>query len=49
METKTCTKCNLTQSIECFSNDKSKKDGKRPSCKICKSMTDAIYRKANIQ
>lgn len=41
---KTCTKCKCKKSLDEFSNDKSKDDGKRPSCKACKKQSDSIYR-----
>lgn len=47
MTTKTCTVCKIVKSFDEFSNDKSKKDGKRPSCKLCKSSQDAKYKLAN--
>mgnify|MGYP003667219319 CR=1 FL=1 len=32
---KTCSKCKVEKDISEYHNDKSKKDGKRPSCKVC--------------
>lgn len=46
-EVKVCTKCYEKLSITCFSKDKSKKDGLRPSCNVCKSKTDKSYTKRN--
>ena len=34
-DTKLCTNCNTNQSMDCFSNDKYKKDGKTSKCKTC--------------
>lgn len=47
MQTKTCTKCNVQKPITEFGNDKSKSDGKQPSCKNCKSQTDKAYKSTN--
>ena len=46
---KICTKCFIEKEINHFSNDKSKPDGKRPSCKDCKAISDKTYRESNIQ
>jgi len=46
---KICTKCLVEKEITHFSNDKSKPDGKRPSCKECKAISDKTYRESNIQ
>ena len=35
---KKCTKCNINKPLDCFNNDKSKKDGKTSHCKDCKKM-----------
>ena len=40
---KTCTKCNSTKSINDFSKDKSKKDGYRPDCRVCKNKANTAY------
>lgn len=47
MESKICTKCKLKKLVSEFQNDKSKSDGKRPSCKACKANTDKSYKDAN--
>lgn len=44
---KQCSKCKEIKNYEEFSNDKSKKDGKYPSCKICKHKNDLLYKKNN--
>jgi hypothetical protein len=36
METKICSKCKVEKDICEYSNDKTKKDGLRPECKLCK-------------
>ena len=35
---RTCTKCKIEKSIDCFGIDKTKKDGLRPDCKSCRSV-----------
>lgn len=40
---KTCSRCELSKDIECFSRDKSKSDGRKSCCKEC----DRIYNKNN--
>lgn len=45
---KTCTQCFLIKDISEFGIDTQKADGRRPSCKTCKSKSDARY-KANNQ
>jgi hypothetical protein len=45
---KLCTVCNHIKDISFFSNDKYKKDGKRPECKSCKANRDKKYKEANI-
>lgn len=47
MEIKTCTKCKISRSLEQFSSDKSKLDGKYPSCRICKATIDKAYKANN--
>lgn len=47
MTTKVCTKCNAVKYLEDFGNDKSKLDGKRPSCKSCKAVSDKKYKHEN--
>ena len=41
---KICTICNEEKYIDLFSNDKHKKDGKRPECKSCKAIRDNKYK-----
>lgn len=43
--TKTCTKCGISKPLDEFYNDKTKKDGKRPSCKKCTSKQQRNYNK----
>lgn len=47
MTTKVCTKCKTEKYFEDFQNDKSKPDGKRPSCKACKAVSDRNYKQSN--
>lgn len=47
MATKCCTKCGLTKSMDDFHNCKSKKDGKKSQCKLCRNGINKIYRKDN--
>lgn len=47
MLTKECSKCKIHKNINCFSNDKTKKDGKYSSCKECKSKQDKLYKENN--
>lgn len=47
MDNKTCTGCGKEKSSNDFGNDKSKKDGKRPQCRTCKSEQDKKYKLAN--
>jgi len=49
MTTKICTKCNIEKDLDNFRNDKSKKDGKHPQCKECKSLSDSNYKKNNTE
>ena len=49
METKCCTKCNILKPLDQFGNDNSKPDGKRPSCKECKSKSDKEYRDKHLE
>ena len=49
MTSKICSKCGEKYPIENFGKDKSKKDGLRPSCKICKQKTDKVYREKNLE
>ena len=44
---KTCTKCGETKPLDCFSRDKSKPDGLRTQCKLCRSAVDAANYQAN--
>ena len=46
---KTCTKCKIEKDIKEFAKDRSKPSGLRPSCKLCKSKQDKIYRNKNKQ
>lgn len=41
LDLKTCTKCGKPKPLSEFSNDKSRKDGKFPWCKVCKSIADS--------
>lgn len=45
--TKTCTKCNEIKDIDLFPNDKTKKDGKRPQCKVCVAKDRKVYNEKN--
>jgi|688.fasta_scaffold265745_1 hypothetical protein len=47
MSKKICITCDIEKHIDDFSNDKSRKDGKRPECKTCKSERDKKYRIEN--
>ncbi len=40
---KVCTKCKKEKDISCFAKDKTKKDGLRPSCKLCASVDNKQY------
>jgi len=44
---KTCSKCNLELPFEQFSKDRSKKDGLRGECKVCKSEMKKKYYREN--
>ena len=44
---KQCSKCSLKKSLEEFGNNKSKKDGKQPYCKVCGRETDRKHYKNN--
>ncbi len=44
---KTCITCKQEKNINLYSNDSSRKDGKRPECKVCKSLRDKLYKLAN--
>lgn len=44
---KICSVCNIEKDTNLFSNDKTKSDGKRPSCKKCKAISDKKYRESN--
>lgn len=46
---KTCTKCGEEKDINCFTKDKSKVDGLRPSCKDCKKISDREYYRNNTE
>lgn len=41
METKVCSKCKKNKSLNDFTNDKQKKDGKNSSCRFCNGTTKA--------
>ena len=44
MELKTCSKCLTPKALDDFPKDKSKKDGRYPVCKVCRSpLTKASY------
>jgi len=40
---KTCTKCKITQPIECFRTDRSRKDGTHSHCKTCSNKSMSEY------
>ena len=44
---KICSVCNIEKDVNLFSNDKTKSDGKCPSCKKCKAISDKKYRESN--
>jgi len=44
---KKCSKCNIARALSEFDKDKSKKDGYRPDCKICRSKEKAQYYENN--
>ena len=44
---KTCTKCKEGKTLDEFSNDKSRKDGKRGRCKDCENVYSRAYREVN--
>lgn len=43
MATKRCSRCSFTLPVDCFSKDKSKKDGLYPLCKICQKERRSEY------
>jgi hypothetical protein len=47
METKVCKKCGEEKNISEFYLDKTTKDGKRSSCKVCMSLYDKNWKKNN--
>jgi hypothetical protein len=47
MNTKVCSKCGETKSLDDYQTDKSKKDGKYSSCKLCVSFLKKSYREEN--
>ena len=47
MNTKVCSKCGETKSLDDYQTDKSKKDGKYSSCKLCVSFLRKSYREEN--
>lgn len=44
---KTCNKCRTTHPLSMFHKDKSKADGLRSNCKVCKKQSDDAWRSAN--
>jgi len=44
---KQCSRCNELKHIDEFYNDKQKKDGKSPHCKLCESETQRFYKKTH--
>jgi 5-methylcytosine-specific restriction endonuclease McrA len=46
---KRCTRCDGLKSLDMFSNDKSKKDGKRPICLECDSRYRKTYRATHLE
>lgn len=48
MDAKTCSKCGEIKELSMFSSDKSKPDGRYPSCRECKKAADKDYRTKNI-
>lgn len=49
MTTKICSKCGQEKDLSLFNNDKSKADGKYPSCSGCKKVADKEYRTKNLE
>lgn len=47
MTTKTCTKCGETKTVDQFSKDRTKRDGRRPSCKTCTAAQRRAHYEAN--
>lgn len=47
METKICTKCKETKTLDCFNKDKKNRDGLSTWCRECCSAQGKIYRKNN--
>lgn len=48
-QSKTCTKCKQSQSIEQFTRDKNRKDGRFPQCKSCIKAYHAEHYKRNAE
>jgi 5-methylcytosine-specific restriction endonuclease McrA len=46
---KACTSCGQTQSLDAFSEDKSRKDALRSECRFCHNARNKIYRQANLK
>lgn len=46
--TKTCTRCGIAKLVDEFHKDASKRDGRRPDCKVCVKVVAASYYQANI-
>lgn len=44
---KTCYRCGITKSLDCFGSNKSKKDGKTAECRECKRKMDNLYSSKN--
>ena len=44
---KTCNKCRTAHPLSMFHKDKSKADGLRSNCKVCKKQSDDTWRSAN--
>lgn len=46
-DTKKCSTCKQVKSLNEFTNDRTKKDGKRSNCKTCKLQSDIAWRNRN--
>ena len=46
---KICTKCNILKPLDEFNNDRSRKDGKKSSCKECRRKYNQEHRKEKIE
>jgi 5-methylcytosine-specific restriction endonuclease McrA len=49
MDKKTCTKCNLEKTLDCFGKDKFRKDGYVSHCKSCRNEYSKEYHKENAE